>query len=114
MRRTKNRLETVGAGETVDGMTGSTNALDGAAKRNDQRLHLLLVNRLDEGIERRPSGTDNIGNAVVEETNELADEVDDVVGEVGFGGLAETGEEAATGDALRGRLVLAQAEHVHL
>jgi hypothetical protein len=111
---TKNGFETVRSRETIDRDTRSSDSLDGSSERYNKRFHILLVDLLDECVERSPGSRDDIRCSVVEERHELTNEVDGVVREVGFGSLTESSEEAATGDSLRRRLVLAKAEHVHL
>lgn len=113
-RRTEDGLEAVRTREAVDGLASNADALDGPAQRDDECLHVLLVDRLDECVERTPGRADDVARAVVKEGHELPDEVDHIIAEVGLGRLAEAGIQVAARDALGRQLVLAQREHVHL
>jgi hypothetical protein len=110
----QDRLETVRSGEAVDGVSGHTDAFDRAPQGDHERLHLLLRDRLDESVEGGPCRADHFWLSVVEERDQLPNKVDDVVGKVGFGGLAETRKQLATDDTLLRGLVLDETEHVHL
>lgn len=111
---TEDGLESVRSRESIDGGAGGSSAFDRATKRNNESLHVLLRDRLNERIERLPRSSNDLGCPVVKQRNEHADPIDGVVGEVALGGLAKLAEEGAAGDALRRCFRLGEAEHVHL
>lgn len=91
-----------------------SNPFDRATERDDESLHVLLVDRLDERIERQPRCSDDAGVSIIEERDELSDPVDGEVGEVALGDAAESSEDSASSDSLLWRLGLGHGEGVHV